>query len=132
VIDANQAAGNGYPAAPQVQHSVTVSRAKPSVDITISPSGSTRKGHKVSMTFKIIGGSGVPEPTGVVNVTVNGNPIAGCQALELEPGTTLRAATAKCVTHHLPRGNDHIKVSYLGDGDYTTTHGSTTYTIHRA
>ena len=90
VIDANQAAGNGYAAAPQVQQSITVSPGAQAISFTGPGTGTV--GGQATLTATG-GASGNP-----VTFTVDGSSTAGACAVSGTDGATVTyTGTGTCV-----------------------------------
>jgi hypothetical protein len=100
----------------------TTVRVDTATSVATSPDPSVFA-HPVTATASVTP-SGV---TGSVSFYANGQPIAGCTAQAVSPGTN--GATATCTTSTLPVGGTSIIATYSGDNRYNGSSGSTTQLV---
>jgi len=103
----------------------SVSPAAASVVLSPSPSGTTSYGQSVTLTATVTP-TGLPVPlSGLLRFTDNANPIAGCAAVPVNPGT----GVATCVTSLLSAGANTIMATYGGDANYTSASDSRSHQV---
>lgn len=123
VIDANQAAGGLYAAAPQASGSIPVVAPAPAstvVTLTANPAGGSIAERAVVLTAAV---SSVGAPTGSVSFTADGNALRGCAGVPLVSGS------AVCTTSELPIGASTIDAAYSGDAGHSSGVASLTYSV---
>lgn len=121
-INANQAAGGSYAAAPQVTQSFSVAKAAASVVLVASgnPSGF---GQSVTFTATVSGGGATPSGT----VTFDDGGTTICNAIPLNG-----SAVAACVTAALAVGQHAIGATYGGSANHLGASGSLVQTVNTA
>jgi len=103
----------------------------PSTTTVVSSSSPAVVGQPVAFTATVTSGLATPpQPTGTVAFTDNGAPIA-CTATLI--GFTSDSSTAVCTTtYKAPETSDSIAATYLGDGTYAESVGTTSETVNKA